>query len=269
MGLSYQKQLERRDDIIRRRSSGQTFQEIGDAYGISRQRVKQLCTKYGVGPGPKEAPFDVDKAVELLKKGENVKSVVAMMDTSPSIFRRWLEKQGHDYNKLVEYGFAHRWDGRQFGKWTVIDGSYRRVHPENRKTSVAYVTCKCECGTIREVSTGNLSNKSSQGCGCRNSTGERKKTPWVCKSSIPYVRYETTYQLAQALGVSYQTLIRRRNREEAFIDDRGRAWFPLNDESIPMNQPTRAIRVQLLEEKNDLQSRWKAAWKRLGGRLIR
>lgn len=37
------------DDIVERRKSGETYQKIGDAYGICRERVRQILHSYGHG----------------------------------------------------------------------------------------------------------------------------------------------------------------------------------------------------------------------------
>src|SRR6266705_819242 len=53
--------------------------------------------------------------------------------------------------------------GQRFGRWTVI-AQGRRTY---RGASV-YWLCLCDCGTKREVVTGNLRKGLSTSCGCRN-----------------------------------------------------------------------------------------------------
>lgn len=56
--------------------------------------------------------------------------------------------------------------GHTFGRWTVIApaAAYRQAagRPQTRWL------CRCECGTEREVSTGNLRSGLTTSCGCRN-----------------------------------------------------------------------------------------------------
>lgn len=37
---------ERDADILKRRQEGQTFEQIGDDYNVSRQRIEQICRRY-------------------------------------------------------------------------------------------------------------------------------------------------------------------------------------------------------------------------------
>jgi hypothetical protein len=50
--------------------------------------------------------------------------------------------------------------GMRFGRWTVLSEAGRDKH---RKI---LWTCKCDCGTIREVNGAGLRNGDSQSCGC-------------------------------------------------------------------------------------------------------
>lgn len=52
--------------------------------------------------------------------------------------------------------------GKTFGRWTVID------YAENDKFGREKWKCKCECGTIRNVSKCTLINGQSKSCGCLN-----------------------------------------------------------------------------------------------------
>lgn len=55
--------------------------------------------------------------------------------------------------------------GTRFGKWTVIERTCYR------KESWRY-SCRCDCGTVREVDGGTLRNGTSTSCGCK-----RKEKP--------------------------------------------------------------------------------------------
>ena len=50
-------------------------------------------------------------------------------------------------------------DGKKFGRWTVLEYV-------GNKNKTPYYKCKCECGTIKEVSREYLMNGISKSCGC-------------------------------------------------------------------------------------------------------
>lgn len=50
--------------------------------------------------------------------------------------------------------------GQRFGKWTVL----KRV--KNDKNGNSKFLCKCDCGTLKEVLSSSLKNKTSTNCGC-------------------------------------------------------------------------------------------------------
>lgn len=53
--------------------------------------------------------------------------------------------------------------GQTFGRWTVIAPGQRTY-----RGWFTHWLCRCECGTEREVATGNLRKGLSTSCGCRN-----------------------------------------------------------------------------------------------------
>lgn len=55
--------------------------------------------------------------------------------------------------------------GDRFGRWTVLsDKPIYHVDKYNNKQK--YYTCRCDCGTIKEVYYSNLTNGKSKSCGC-------------------------------------------------------------------------------------------------------
>ena len=251
--MNYEKEQMRRDDIIRRREAGETYQQIGDVYGISRERVRQLCKKYGVDKPSVDLDIVALNAVTQLKEGKSLKAVAGAANMSPDRLRRLIEKTGYDVSVVLEYGKANSWNGRRFDMWEVQDGSYRREHPAHRRTSVAYVTCKCDCGTIREVSTGNLLNRTSRGCGCRNTDGGRKNIPWLCRESG--IRLETSMDLHKATNIPYLSIVRKLNRgDDCLIDSTGRTWTPLRNEAVEHNPGTFGGRQRQAEIAEKIES---------------
>jgi hypothetical protein len=125
---------------------------------------------------------------------------------------------------------ADKWAGRVFGLWTVLPNSYER-DPDN--SNKCHVECRCECGTVRRVSVGNLLSGASRGCGCRSSTGQRVRIPWSCAATGE--RFTTTAGLARHLGVNNLTLIRQLNKGRTYTDAQGRVWEPNAQAAVPHN----------------------------------
>jgi hypothetical protein len=53
----------------------------------------------------------------------------------------------------------------KYGQWIVI-GEPVYSHPYGKKRGPAYLLCRCECGTVRDVCRNSLVNGASTGCGC-------------------------------------------------------------------------------------------------------
>ena len=61
----------RNADIIRRFEAGELYESIGNSYGLTRERVRQIANKYGADRGKRErakAEQALDKRLEALKK---------------------------------------------------------------------------------------------------------------------------------------------------------------------------------------------------------
>lgn len=55
----------------------------------------------------------------------------------------------------------HELDGKKYGSWVVVSDSGVR---QNKKV---LWKCRCACGAVRNITTGNLNNGGSLSCGCR------------------------------------------------------------------------------------------------------
>jgi hypothetical protein len=56
--------------------------------------------------------------------------------------------------------------GKKFGKWTVLS---RTTHELPSGKPVFMATCRCECGTVRDVVVAHLVRGNSRSCGCEKS----------------------------------------------------------------------------------------------------
>jgi len=61
--------------------------------------------------------------------------------------------------------------GDKYNLWTVISESEKRSTKGER-----YFTCKCDCGTLKDVRTSHLKNSSSKSCGCYSKSNNKKSS---------------------------------------------------------------------------------------------
>ena len=66
--------------------------------------------------------------------------------------------------------------GKTFSNWTVL----------KKADKTNYWTCKCKCGTIKDIFRGNLTQGTSKSCGCINSWGETQLIQLLNKYKICY-----------------------------------------------------------------------------------
>jgi len=62
--------------------------------------------------------------------------------------------------------------GRTFGRLLVLERAPSRRSPSG--SVKAYWVCRCECGTLRTIPSGNLSSGNSVGCGCQYRGGRAR-----------------------------------------------------------------------------------------------
>ena len=223
---------EARADITARRQAGESMAAIARIHGISRERVRQLCDKWGV-----KCPVDLrrvpeallDQAVALVKEGAPTRAAAKAVGISDLPLRQRLKELGLD----LESRRLHRYDGRVFDLWTVVAGGYDSSPENHNKRSIL---CRCVCGTERRVGLGNLLSGASRGCGCRSkggSTVPRVRVPWVCEQTGEQL--PNTSALALRAGVSSATVYRRLHRGRAFIDSQGNIWTAQPEQAVDHN----------------------------------
>jgi hypothetical protein len=216
-------------DIKARREAGESLATIGAAYGITRERVRQICAKHNIEcpvnlrSAPPEA---IEAAVAAMQAGASQGAAAQAAGITSNTLRRHIQLLGVELPAAPDT--SERWAGRTFGMWTVLPDSYRF---DNQNPNARSVECRCECGTVRRVLISNLHGGMSRGCGCRTSTGQRKRTPWVCAATGQ--RFETTAALARHLGVNNLALTRRLNRGESYTDAQGRLWEADHQAAVP------------------------------------
>lgn len=65
-----------------------------------------------------------------------------------------------------EKAYESKWIGRRFGTLTVISIVQKAYYDDSGKFHNAKMRCKCDCGNIIDVYTGNLKNKKTCGVHC-------------------------------------------------------------------------------------------------------
>ena len=79
-------------------------------------------------------------------------------------------------DRPIGYRVQDNFIGQHFGLWTVNGKSPKKN----------YWTCKCQCGTIKDVFRGNLTQGNSKSCGCVSSWGEKQIVYWLNFYNIQY-----------------------------------------------------------------------------------
>ena len=216
-------------EIRSRREAGDSYADIADDLGVSRQRVQQLCAKHDI-KGPFDQPMEdkVAQAVALLKSGKSQEVASKEAGLSNGTLKKYAVQLGIDLHAAAKEGQKHRYDGKVYDWWTVLPGSYE-YDPDN--SNARSVECQCKCGTRRRVQLNNLINKVSRGCGCRSTkeVGGRKRTPWVCVETGE--REPNTTALSRRVGINAILLYRRANRGEPMVIE-GKTWKPMAEEAI-------------------------------------
>ena len=220
---------EARAAIAARRLAGESYAAIGHTYGVSRERIRQICTQLGV-----TSPVDLcrvpearlEQAVALTKEGASPRAASKTVGIGEAPLRRRLKELGLDRKSLR----PNVYDGRRFELWSVVAGSYRY---DTKNPNQRSVECRCECGTVRRVQINNLLNGASRGCGCRSKTGgsvTRVRIPWICQQTGEQLPH--TSALAKRAGVSRLSLYRRLQRGTDFVDTQGHTWTAQPEQAV-------------------------------------
>ncbi|WP_291812647.1 hypothetical protein [Limnobacter sp.] len=228
-------------DIRTRREAGETLASIGETYGVTREYIRQVCVAHNIKDKSPSILELTEKAIDLLKTGKatSVPQAAQLLGISSGT-RLWIAAKNHnlDLSSALEYAIAHKHDGKRFGMWEVIPGSYRRIMKEDTSKTIPLVDCRCDCGTERTVMWHNLINHYSRGCGCRVKTGDRKQTPWLCLETNEREPY--TQALANRFDINGLQLVRRKNLGQNWIAPDGTTWKPLLEESHAFISPRKS-----------------------------
>ena len=168
-----------KDEIIRSRQQGATYQSIADRFGCSRQHIEQLLTKWDAKAVLVPTKTDrAREAVQLLLTGQEltVHEAGRSCGVSGSAVARLAKKEGVDLaaamNPYRAHKRAHRWDGHRFNGLTVVDGTCVR---DERGTYFVDAIC-IVCGRRKTFQLSNLkagySKTCSISCGYRYGRGD-------------------------------------------------------------------------------------------------
>ena len=120
--------------------------------------------------------------------------------------------------------------GKRFGRLEVIQDSGKRT-----KHRQIIWTCKCNCGTILEVSSGNLRSGNTLSCGCLNSYGEEFISRLLTKHDIHYTTQITFPDLLDKKPLRFDFGIYKDNKLIQLIEYDGKQHY---DSSLPFYSET-------------------------------
>ena len=225
-------------EIKQRREAGETLQSIADAYGVSRQRISQICQKNSIEAPPMPEPLEVLEAIESqLKDGaKSVREAARLAGVSYYTALISLKDLGLKSTDLVEqqssYKIEHRYDGQKFHHWTVNPGTYDF---SNRTVEVT-----CVCGTVKRNSLANMMAGTSRSCGCR--MNERMVFPWRNKETGEQIIGNAAVGRRIRRSQSYMT--RCLTHGLPVYGPYGDEWIPLRDLAISHSEHMRTRHMQ-------------------------
>jgi len=163
------------ETIRQRRANGDTYQAIADSFGLSRERIRQLCAKHGF-PGRRQGPNTfrperLQQAKTLLDRGQTLGDTARQLGGSREGLHAALKREGYDFSaqdsrdaRLTQRLEALQ--GQTFGAWVVVSGF--ELAPADGKSGRyrrSKVNCCCgDCGLTKLVSVSNLLAGRSQRC---------------------------------------------------------------------------------------------------------
>jgi len=223
-------------DIKVRREIGETLDSIGKSYGVSREYIRQVCVAFNIEDKTPSNSELAQKALNLLTTGKatSVLEAAQLLGVSYNKVCQGAKTCKIDFQSVILDARAHKHDGKRFGMWEVLPGSYRRELNEGSSQSSPLVNCRCDCGTERTVSWPNLKNGVTRGCGCRSKTGAtitRMNVPWRCLETEE--RHPTTAALANRFGVKSVNLTGKLNLQKKWIAPDKTTWIPLHQQASP------------------------------------
>ena len=89
--------------------------------------------------------------------------------------------------------------GQKFSRWTVIEIAERNKHNQ------VMWKCRCDCGTIRDVTASSLKNGNSKSCGClqRDSVSNKTASNFVDLTGKKFGRWTVLQRVENRRDQSY------------------------------------------------------------------
>lgn len=206
---------DRNKDIYNMRMQGKTFDEIGNKYNITRERVRQIyLSEKRRAPKVEGWIAQYDDNIQIKLRRNNIYSEADLH----AAYEKDKKIKGISKNALKEISKTldeplrfpkvgkeiDDLTGRRFGRLTVIK---REVNASNGATRWL---CKCDCGGEKIVERSNLTSGATRSCGCMREeyylllSGRKKKFigGWTaCKDKMP--QKEASYLVQGQSGTMY------------------------------------------------------------------
>lgn len=226
---------DRNRSIMFNRLQGKTLAEIGEQYGVSRERIRQIevavfkqkptldednlpalywFTEYGFLSYKEfstifQLPEYVYHYYGLLHK-RNYSTKFIDMYQNQALSADQKDRLVEQFPKTPQYKEKHWHDAalecykdvfanNPHGQLTIVDVTRKPVGQKKRQY-VTYFVCKCSCGKIVEVSTNNLAR--TQSCGCRIQNLQDWIAPHNCRK-VRNVETGDVFDSIQEASVAY------------------------------------------------------------------
>ena len=219
-------------DIKVRREAGETLSSIGKTYGVTREYIRQICSAHQIKPKTPSNTAIAQSALDLFNSGKafSIAEASRLLDATPHKIIRGAQLTHIDLDPAIKKARTHQYDGRRYGMWQVIDGSYRRELRNDNEHTTPLVDCICECGAKRTVMVHNLVNGVTRSCGCRTNK-QRMQTPWRCIETNE--RQPNATALVKHFDVrgKYLRVLACGNTKKTWEAPDGTTWEPMWEEA--------------------------------------
>lgn len=214
---------------------GRNLAEIGAEFGVSRERVRQVCNGHGWVTQSKasllrlRADIKANKAsIEgLIKSGSKAADLARIYGVKTDAFMREIRgsisirKAALAGRKQRSIAYFNAMKGRSFGKWKVVGANVCRGNKY-----LVPVLCECSCGARAYVIYGNLYRGYSLGCSSCG-VASRRRQVWVRDDGKRFA--STSAMLIDAGERSYQVQMHefRRNGFKTYVAPNRRVYTPV------------------------------------------
>ena len=167
-----------KDEIIRARQRGATYQAIANRYACSRQHIQQLLSRWGAKdvlvPTKKDRARE---ALQLLVSGERptIEKAAAACSIGVGALVNEAKRQGVNLLQAKRHALRGKLNGQRFHGIVIVDDTYYLDHSSDPRVEGICMVC----GARKDFRVSNLlhgyTKTCSTGCGRRYRKGDYPK----------------------------------------------------------------------------------------------